>query len=444
MKIQAVRGMRDLLPRQKEISRFIEEKVRDVLCSYGYQEIGLPVIESTNLFSRLVGEATDIVEKEMYTFDDRNGESLTLRPEGTACTVRLAQQNGLTFNQVQRFWYAGPMFRYERPQKGRYRQFEQIGAECFGMPGPDIDVELMLMTRRMWEVLGISKDLRLELNSLGTAESRAEYQIALKEYLFGVKDELDEDSLKRLESNPFRILDSKVEKTKDLLQGAPLLSEYLDADSIEHFDKLRRILDKQQFPYRVNPYIVRGLDYYNKTVFEWITDSLGAQGAVCGGGRYDGLVEQIGGRRTPGVGFAIGLDRLELMLEADFESSRQADVYIAAVGDSAREIALEMAEGIRDMELTTLQSKIRVVVNCGEGKFKSQLKRADASGADLALILGDDEVASKQVTVKHLRESGEQEQIKTEELGTYLAEYFSRIGPNRLARAGRAAGIAKE
>lgn len=432
MKIQAVRGMQDLLPRQKEIFRFIEDRVRDVLCSYGYQEIGLPVIESTKLFSRLVGEATDIVEKEMYTFPDRNGESLTLRPEGTAGAVRLAQENGLTFNQVQRLWYAGPMFRYERPQKGRYRQFEQIGAECFGMPGPDIDVELMLMTRRMWELLEISKDLRLEINSLGTAASRAEYRIALKEYFDGVKDELDEDSLKKLESNPLRILDSKVEKTKDLLQGAPLLSEYLDSDSVEHFDKLRRMLDKQQLHYSVNPYIVRGLDYYNKTVFEWITDSLGAQGTVCGGGRYDGLVEQIGGKGTPGVGFAMGLDRLVLMLEPVFESSIQADVYIAAVGDGAREIALELAEDIRDLQLTTvrlkaLPSKIRVVVNCGEGKFKSQLKKADASGARLALILGDDEVDSGQVTIKHLRESGEQKRINSKELGSYLAGYFSRI-----------------
>ncbi len=435
MKIQAVRGMQDLLPRQREIFRFIEDKVRDVLCTYGYQEIGLPVIESTYLFNRLVGESTDIVEKEMYTFDDRNGESLTLRPEGTAGTVRLAQENGLTFNQVQRFWYAGPMFRYERPQKGRYRQFEQIGAECFGMPGPDIDVELMLMTRRMWELLGISKDLRLELNSIGTAESRAEYQIALKEFLSGVKDELDEDSLNRLDSNPLRILDSKVEKTKDLLQGAPHLSEFLDADSIGHFDQLRRILDKQQLPYIVNPHIVRGLDYYNKTVFEWVTDSLGAQGTVCGGGRYDGLVEQIGGKGTPGVGFAMGLDRLALMLEPGFESSKQADVYIAAVGDDARETALVLAEDIRDLQLTTLQAKIRVVVNCGEGKFKSQLKKADSSGASLALILGDDEVSNGQVTIKHLREPGEQKLINSEELATYLTEYYSRIEPKRLRDA---------
>ena len=335
--------MQDLLPRQKEVFRFIEDKARAVLNSYGYQEIGLPIIESTHLFSRVVGENTDIVEKEMYTFDDRNGESLTLRPEGTAGTVRLAEENGLTFNQVQRFWYAGPFFRYERPQKGRYRQFEQIGVECFGMLGPDIDVELMFLTSRLWQELGIAGDLRLELNSLGTAESRAAYRTALREYLSAVKNELDEDSLRRLDSNPLRILDSKVEKTQDLLQGAPLLGEFLDADSTEHFEKLCRLMDQLQLPYVVNPRIVRGLDYYNKTVFEWITDSLGAQGTVCGGGRYDGLVEQIGGKPTPGVGFAMGLDRLALMLEPNYGGGRQTDVYIAAVGDNARERALLLA-----------------------------------------------------------------------------------------------------
>lgn len=421
MKIQAVRGMQDLLPRQKEVFRFIEDKARAVLYSYGYQEIGLPVIESTHLFSRVVGENTDIVEKEMYSFDDRNGESLTLRPEGTAGTVRLAEENGLTFNQIQRFWYAGPFFRYERPQKGRYRQFEQIGVECFGMPGPDIDVELMFMTSRLWQELGISGDLRLELNSLGTAESRARYRTALRDYLSAVKGELDEDSLRRLDSNPLRILDSKVEKTQDLLKGAPLLGEFLDPDSTEHFEQLCRLMDKRQLPYVVNPRIVRGLDYYNKTVFEWITDSLGAQGTVCGGGRYDGLVEQIGGKSTPGVGFAMGLDRLALMLEPNFGGGRQTDVYVAAVGDNARERALLLAEDIRD-----LSPSITVLVNCGGGKFKSQLKKADASGASLALILGEDEVANGQVTVKHLRESGEQKLISSDGIGKYLTENLQK------------------
>jgi len=421
VKIQAVRGMRDLLPKQKEIFRFVEDKVRDVLRSYGYQELGFPVIESTSLFSRLVGEATDVVEKEMYTFPDRNGESLTLRPEGTAGIVRLAQENGLVYNQVQRFWYSGPMFRYERPQKGRYRQFEQIGAECFGMPGPDIDVELMLMTARIWKELGLSDDVNLELNSLGTTESRSDFRAELVRYLLAVKDELDEDSLRRLETNPLRILDSKVERTKDLLQGAPVLSDFLDDDSRDHFDGLCRMLDKRQIPFTVNPLIVRGLDYYNKTVFEWVTDSLGAQGTICGGGRYDGLVEQVGGKPTPGVGFAMGLDRIALMLEPGFEASNQADVYIASTGDKARDYALSLAEDIRDG-----RPDCKVVVNCGEGKFKAQLKKADNSGASLALIIGDDELECGQVSVKHLRESGEQKLINADELNGYLADYFSK------------------
>ena len=413
--------MQDLLPKKKEILRFIEDKVGAVLGSYGYQEIGMPIIESTHLFSRLVGKDTDIVEKEMYTFEDRNGESLTLRPEGTAGAVRLAQENGLTFNQVQRFSYAGPMFRYERPQKGRYRQFEQIGVECFGMPGPDIDVELMFMTQRMWETLSISGDVGLEINSLGSSESRGKFKAALTEYLSHVKHELDEDSQRRLETNPLRILDSKVEKTQDLLQGAPVLSNFLDDDSISHFDGLRKIMDKKQLPYRVNPHIVRGLDYYNKTVFEWVTETLGSQGTICGGGRYDDLVERIGGKPTPGVGFAMGLDRIALMLEAEFQGARQAEIYIASVGGEARSFALMLAEDIRD----DCPAR-RVVVNCNEGKFKSQLKKADASGASLALILGEDEIASGQVTVKHLREAGEQKSINTEELGKYLAEFFSK------------------
>jgi len=413
--------MRDLLPKQKEIFRFVEDKVRDVLRSYGYQELGFPIIESTSLFSRLVGEATDVVEKEMYTFPDRNGESLTLRPEGTAGIVRLAQENGLVYNQVQRFWYSGPMFRYERPQKGRYRQFEQIGAECFGMPGPDIDVELMLMTARIWKELGLSDDVNLELNSLGTTESRSDFRAELVSYLLAVKDELDEDSLRRLETNPLRILDSKVERTKDLLQGAPVLSDFLDDDSRDHFDGLCRMLDKRQIPFTVNPLIVRGLDYYNKTVFEWVTDSLGAQGTICGGGRYDGLVEQVGGKPTPGVGFAMGLDRIALMLEPGFEASNQADVYIASTGDKARDYALSLAEDIRDG-----RPDCKVVVNCGEGKFKAQLKKADNSGASLALIIGDDELECGQVSVKHLRESGEQKLINADELNGYLADYFSK------------------
>ncbi len=421
VKIQAVRGMQDLLPRQKEIFRFIEDEVRGVLRVYGYQEVGVPIIESTHLFSRLVGESTDVVEKEMYTFNDRSDESLTLRPEGTAGAVRLAQEHGLTFNQVQRLCYAGPMFRYERPQKGRYRQFEQIGAECFGMPGPDIDVELMLMTYRIWQLLGINGDVQLEINSLGSAESRGQYRAALTDYLSAEKDQLDDDSLRRLETNPLRILDSKVQKTQDLLQGAPLLSDYLDQDSQAHFDGLRRMLDKKQMPYQVNPRIVRGLDYYNRTVFEWMTDTLGAQGTICGGGRYDGLVEQIGGKPTPGVGFAMGVDRIALMLEPTWKATNAADIYIASMGEEARGYALVLAEELRDAS-----KRQRIIVDCSSGKFKSQLKKADASGAQLALIIGDDEVAGGQVTVKHLRESVEQKSIQTTQLVQYLAEYFSK------------------
>ncbi len=420
MKIQAVRGMQDLLPRQKAIFRTIEDALRQVLGSYGYEEVGLPVIESTHLFSRLVGEATDIVEKEMYTFDDRSGESLTLRPEGTAGCVRMAQEHGLIFNQVQRFWYAGPMFRHERPQKGRYRQFEQIGVECFGMSGAGIDAELLLMTHRIWQTLGVEGDISLELNSLGSSGSRAAYREALVKYLTAVKDDLDEDSQRRLDTNPLRILDSKVPQTRALLMDAPVLSDYLDQESSDHFDELRRTLDRAQLPYRVNPYIVRGLDYYNKTVFEWITGSLGAQGTVCGGGRYDGLVEQIGGKPTAGVGFAIGLDRLAMMLEPEFESRAPADVYIASMGRAARQHALLLAERLRDTMTTA-----RVVVHCGDGKFKSQMKKADASGARVALIIGEDEVASGAVTVKRL-DTGEQESVIDSELIASLSRILSK------------------
>jgi histidyl-tRNA synthetase len=412
--------MQDLLPRQKEIFRHIEDTIRGVLSSYGYQEIGLPVIEFTSLFSRLVGEATDIVEKEMYTFDDRNGESLTLRPEGTAGCVRMAQENGLIFNQIQRFWYAGPMFRHERPQKGRYRQFDQIGVECFGMAGPDIDAELLLMTYRMWQALGITDTVQLELNSLGSIAARSAYREALVAYLETVRSDLDEDSQRRISTNPLRVLDSKVEKTRDLLADAPRMGDYLDDESSAHFDDLRRALDQRQIPYVVNPMIVRGLDYYNKTVFEWTTDSLGAQGTVCAGGRYDGLVEQVGGRSTPGVGFAMGLDRLAMMLDEKFESTAPADVYIASLGEIARTFSLMLAEDIRN----TLDT-CRIVVYCADGKLKSQMKKADASGARVALIVGEDEVAGGEVTVKHLA-TGDQNTITVAELTEHLSKLLSK------------------
>ena len=421
MKIQAVRGMQDLLPAQKKISRTIEDVVREVLAAYGYREIGLPQLEQTELFKRVVGENTDIVEKEMYTFDDRNGESLTLRPEGTAGCVRFAEQNGLLFNQVQRLWYSGAMFRYERPQKGRYRQFDQIGAECFGMPGPDVDAELLLMNARIWRKLGLDGDIRLELNSLGNPNARVKFKEKLAGYLQAYEQDLDEDSQRRLTTNPLRILDSKSSKTQEILRGAPVLSDFMDNESKQHFEGLRGLLDDNGIAYEVNPNIVRGLDYYNKTVFEWITTTLGSQGTVCGGGRYDGLVEQLGGKPSPGVGFAMGLDRLSLMLAEKMESSKDADVYVVSHGNAARATALRLAESIRDQ----LSGK-KVVVHCGDGKFKSQMKKADASGADLALVLGEDEVAAGTVSIKSLREGGEQSTISQETLAQYCLDYFSK------------------
>jgi len=413
--------MQDLLPAQKKISRTIEDVVREVLAAYGYREIGLPQLEQTELFKRVVGENTDIVEKEMYTFSDRNGESLTLRPEGTAGCVRFAEQNGLLFNQVQRLWYSGAMFRYERPQKGRYRQFDQIGAECFGMPGPDVDAELLLMNARIWRKLGLDGDIRLELNSLGDPDARAKFKGELAGYLQAYEQDLDEDSQRRLTTNPLRILDSKSSKTQEILRDAPVLSDYMDNESKQHFEGLQGLLDDNGIAYKVNPNIVRGLDYYNKTVFEWITTTLGSQGTVCGGGRYDGLVEQLGGKPSPGIGFAMGLDRLSLMLAEKMESSKDADVYVVSQGDAARATGLRLAELIRDQ----LPGK-KVIVHCGDGKFKSQMKKADASGADLALVLGEDEVAAGTVSIKALREGGEQSTISQETLAQYCLDYFSK------------------
>lgn len=421
MKIQAVRGMQDLLPDSKANYRYAEDTIRPVLESYGYSEIGLPVIESTLLFKRLVGESTDIVEKEMYTFTDRSGDSITLRPEGTAGCVRAAQQNGLIFNQIQRFWYAGSMFRHERPQKGRFRQFEQIGAECFGMPGPDIDAEILFLTARIWQQLGLTDKLTLELNSLGSVSSRASYKDSLVEYLSAHKNDLDEDSRRRLLTNPLRILDSKDTGTRALLEQAPLLTDFLDDESRRDFDGLRELLDAAQIPYVINPLLVRGLDYYNKTVFEWITTSLGAQGAVCAGGRYDTLVEEVGGRPTPAVGFAIGVDRVALLLQDKGGNSRLrcADLFIASLGTAARTQSLLLAE-----KLHGTFADLTISVHCGEGKLKSQLKKADASGALIALILGEDEVAAGEVTVKPLRTEDPQQRMSWAVLQQYLKKVF--------------------
>ncbi|MFT4677443.1 MAG: histidyl-tRNA synthetase [Patiriisocius sp.] len=417
-KIQSLRGMQDLLPDRKRLFRMVEDAAREVFASYGYEEVGLPILESTHLFKRTVGEATDIVEKEMYTFQDRNDENITMRPEGTAGAVRMAEEHGLLFNQVQRFWYTGPMFRYERPQKGRYRQFEQIGVECFGMPGPDIDAELILLNARLWKKLGI--EATLEINSLGSTEARATYRDVLVAYLNERKDQLDEDSQRRIETNPMRVLDSKVPSTRALLKDVPLLVNYLDNESKVEFEDLQQLLKAADIPFVVNPFIVRGLDYYNKTVFEWTTESLGAQGTICAGGRYDGLVEQVGGKPTPGVGFALGIDRLALMLENITEAEPRADIYIASIGEAARRRALEVGEAVRDA-----LPKVKTVVHCGGGKFKAQFKKADAHAARITLILGEDEVANDEVGVKYLREDTEQTSVKTAELTHHLLRYFS-------------------
>jgi len=420
-KIQSIRGMNDILPDQTPLWQYVERTAAQLLASYGYQEIRFPILEQTELFKRSIGEVTDIVEKEMYTFEDRNGDSLTLRPEGTACCVRACEQHGLLFNQSQRLWYAGPMFRHERPQKGRLRQFHQIGVEAFGMAGPDIDAELILLTARLWRKLGIDEFVTLELNSIGSAAARAEYKRALVAYLEQHLDHLDEDSRRRLGTNPLRILDSKDENTRAVLEGAPSLADYLDAESRAHFQQLCSVLDAAGLHYRINPRLVRGLDYYGKTVFEWTTDRLGAQGTVCAGGRYDGLVEQLGGRPTPAVGFGMGIERLCLLLEAcdrlPAALGAAPQVYIVAAGAGAESAAMILAETLRDRE-----PALRLQVNCGGGSFKSQFKKADKSGALLALVLGDREVEQRVVNVKWLRdETREQQVVAQDALAEFLA-----------------------
>lgn len=410
--------MNDILPEDSPLWQYLESTVATLLARYGYREIRFPILEQTELFKRSIGEVTDIVEKEMYTFEDRNGDSLTLRPEGTASCVRACDQNGLLHNQVQRLWYAGPMFRHERPQKGRLRQFHQIGVETFGLNGPDIDAELILLSARLWQHLGISDALTLELNSIGNSESRGRYRQALVDYLSQYKDQLDADSQRRLDTNPMRILDSKVPETQALLSDAPLLSDYLDDASKAHFDGLCARLDAAGLSYTLNPKLVRGLDYYGLTVFEWTTTALGAQGTVCAGGRYDGLVQQLGGKTTPAVGFAMGLERLCLLLEtleALPESKPLADVYIIANGEACEIRALSLAESLRDA-----LPAVKVVLNCGGGSFKSQFKKADKSGAAVAVVLGEDELANEQVTVKVLRGEPNQQQLAISDLAEHI------------------------
>lgn len=423
-KIQAIRGMNDIKPNETPVWQYLEGTVKELLASYGYGEIRMPVVEQTNLFKRSIGEVTDIVEKEMYTFDDRNGDSLTLRPEGTASCVRACEEHGLLYNQTQRLWYMGPMFRHERPQKGRYRQFHQIGVETFGIASADIDAEVILLTARLWKMLGLQDAVTLQLNTLGSNEARAAYKDALVAYLSERKDQLDEDSLRRLESNPLRILDSKNEQTQALLVDAPKLHDHLDDESREHFDTLRGILDAAGVKYEINQRLVRGLDYYCKTVFEWVTDKLGAQGTVCAGGRYDGLVEQLGGKATPAVGFAMGVERLILMLDT-LELVPEAvlntlDVYVCALGDGADKAALLLSDQIRDQH-----DWLRVQSHCGGGSFKSQMKKADKSGARFAILLGENEIAQQQATVKDLTGELEQQTLAQADVAGWIAEHIN-------------------
>ncbi len=422
-KIQAIRGMHDILPTQTPRWQYVENLLRRVMGAYGYQEIRLPIVEKTDLFKRSIGEVTDIVEKEMYTFEDRNGDSLTLRPEGTAGCLRACLEHGLLYHQTQRLWYMGQMFRHERPQKGRYRQFHQLGVEAYGMVGPDIDAELILLSYRLWRDLGIDRTLRLEINSLGTSEERSRYRERLVVYFKEHLDALDEESLRRLETNPLRILDSKNPDLRAIIAGAPSLIEALQEESRAHFEGLLSRLDRLGLPYVVNPRLVRGLDYYSRTVFEWVTDALGAQGTVCAGGRYDGLVEQLGGKESTAVGFALGMERLiELLLNSEaLDAAADPDVYLIAVGDEAEALALILAEGLRD-ELPTL----RLQMNCGGGSFKSQFKRADKSGARWALILGESEVLEGTIGVKSLRGESEQAVLAVGDVSSHLTSLLQR------------------
>jgi len=410
--------MKDILPQETPLWQRMENTLREIFSAYGYSEIRLPLAEKTELFQRSIGEVTDIVEKEMYTFEDLNHERLSLRPEGTAGCVRAGIEHGLLHNQIQRLWYMGAMFRHERPQKGRYRQFHQAGIEAFGMDGPDIDAELIAMTARIWKSLGVS-GLELQINSLGTLAARHVYREHLVGYFSGHRDQLDEDSQRRLGTNPLRILDSKNPAMHELILAAPQLLEHLDAESLAHFERLKTLLDAAGVKYSVNPRLVRGLDYYSKTVFEWVTDQLGAQGTVCAGGRYDGLVEQLGGKATPAIGFAIGLERLLSLVEAQAGMPAPAapHAYLLVAGEAAERAGVKLAESLRDA-----LPGLRLVMNCGGGGFKTQFKRADKSGARIALLLGDEELAKNVVGVKFLREERAQQEVSMDTLAASLRE----------------------
>ena len=422
--IQAIRGMNDLLPEQLVLWQHIERATTKVLGAYGYREIRFPILEKTELYRRSIGDVTDIVEKEMYTFEDRNGDSLTLRPEGTAGCVRAGIENGLLYNQVQRLWYTGPMFRHERPQKGRYRQFHQVGVEAFGIATPDLDAELILVCARLWKLLGV-RNLELQINSLGTSAARQQYREVLVRYLRSHAAVLDEDDRRRLDMNPLRVLDSKNPALREIIAAAPSLQEHLDAESKDHFDALCGRLVAAGVPYRVNPRLVRGLDYYTRTVFEWVTTELGAQGTVCAGGRYDGLVEQLGGHATPAAGFAFGIERLaELAVLQQMDvPERRTQVYVVSAGDSAAmDIALALAERLRDAGL-------RVEANCGGGSLKSQLKRADRSGARYAVLLGESEVSRGVANIKNLRVEEPQQPVQFADLPGWLLERINARQP---------------
>lgn len=418
--IQAIRGMNDLLPTQSPVWQKVESIIRSSVSAFGYSEIRTPIVESTELFKRSIGEVTDIVEKEMYTFEDRNGDSLTLRPEGTASTVRAGNEHGLLYNQEQRLWYMGPMFRHERPQKGRYRQFHQFGVEIYGIGSADIDAEVLMLSARLWQQLGIEDHVSLELNTLGDPAERAAYRDALIAFLEQHKDVLDEDSKRRMYTNPLRVLDSKDQQVQALLSDAPALMDYLGEDSKTHFSTLCELLDAVGIQYTINPRLVRGLDYYNRTVFEWVTSSLGSQGTVLAGGRYDGLVGQLGGKDTPAVGFAMGLERIVLLLETlelNDDIAPEVDIYVTAMGDNCLVEAIKVAQ-----ELRQGLPSLKVMSHCGGGNFKKQMKRADKSGAQFALIIGENEIANNQVAIKPLRNNNEQQLVTRSELVTKIAE----------------------
>ncbi|MBU6510220.1 MAG: histidine--tRNA ligase [Gammaproteobacteria bacterium] len=418
--IQPIRGMNDILPDATPRWQQLESVTRAVLTAYGYREMRVPIVEKTELFARSIGEVTDIVEKEMYSFEDRNGEHLTLRPEATAGMVRAGLSNGLLYNQVQRLWCLGPMFRHERPQKGRYRQFHQVDVEAYGLAGPDIDAELNIMLARLWKVLGVEA-LELQINTLGTSASRKEYRKLLLEYFRRHLDALDADSRRRLETNPLRILDSKVPETRAVVEGAPNLLEHLDAESAAHFAGFKKFLDDAGIRYRVNPRLVRGLDYYTRTVFEWVTTRLGAQDAVCSGGRYDGLVEHLGGKPTPAIGFAMGMERLVALME-DVQvplPDSSPHAYLVRVGAEAERAGFKLAEQLR-----SALPGLRLLTDCSGGDFGKQLKRADKSGARVALVLGDNEARNQQVGFKPLRNTTEQVNISWEQAAARLAAWL--------------------